>query len=135
MAKLTVRRVLGIGGQAGLWLLTAFVAMGLWDAGLGKFTSAAGWQHWFVEVWGYPTWFRSVIGVSEASGAVLLIVPATASYAAALLSVIMLGAFWTVTTKETDLSAVDPMVTAIVLLIVLAARWPRRYRFAHDAKD
>ncbi len=134
MAKLTVRRVLGIGGQAGLWLLTAFVAMGLWDAGLGKFTSAAGWQHWFVEVWGYPTWFRSVIGVGEASAAVLLLLPATASYAAALLTVIMLGAFWTVTTKEADLSAVDPMVTAIVLLIVFAARWPRRYRFAHYAK-
>ncbi len=130
----TARRAFRIVGQTVLWLLTALVAMGLWDAGLGKFTSAAGWQHWFVEVWGYPTWFRSVIGVGEASAAVLLLLPATASYAAALLTVIMLGAFWTVTTKEADLSAVDPMVTAIVLLIVFAARWPRRYRFAHDAK-
>ena len=84
MIKPAVRRMLGIVGQTGVWLLTALVAMGLWDA--------------------------------------------------ALLSVIMLGAFWTVTTKEADLSAVDPMVTAIVLLIVLAARWPRRYRFARDAK-
>ncbi len=135
MVGKTARRAFRIVGQTVLWLLTALVAMGLWDAGLGKFTSAAGWQHWFVEIWGYPTWFRSVIGVGEASGAVLLLPPATASYAAALLTVIMLGAFWTVTTKEADLSAVDPMVTAIVLLIVFAARWPRRYRFAHDAQD
>ncbi len=135
MAKSSVKRVLGIMGQTGLWLLTALVAMGLWDAGLGKFTSAAGWQHWFVDVWGYPTWFRTVIGVGEAAGAVLLLVPATASYAATFLTIIMLGAFWTVTTKEADLSAIDPMVTAIVLIIVLAARWQRRYRLPHDAKD
>ena len=134
MARLKALRPLRVVGQTMLWLLTALVAMGLWDAGLGKFTSAAGWQHWFVEVWHYPTWFRSVIGVGEAGGAVLLILPATASYAGVLLTVIMLGAFWTVTTKEADLSAVDPMATAIVLLIVVAARWPRRYRFARDAK-
>ena len=128
MTESRVRRVLRVGGETLLWLVTAFVAMGLWDAGLGKFTSAAGWQHWFVDVWGYPTWFRAVIGLAEAGGAVLLLFPRIASYSAALLIVIMVGAFWTVTTKEADLSAVDPIVTAIVLAIVLAARWPRRYR-------
>jgi len=133
MVRHATRQALRIGGQTVLWLFTALVAMGMWDAGLGKFTSAAGWQHWFVEVWQYPTWFRSVIGVSEAGGAIVLLIPATASYAAALLTVIMLGAFWTVTTKEADLSATDPMVTAVILVIVLVGRWPRRYRFARDA--
>lgn len=110
-----------------LWLVTVLTTISLGDKGLDKFTHAEGWQHWFVR-WGYPAWFASVIGVAEAAGALLLLIPSLASYAAGLLIVIMAGAFYTVTTNETDLSAVDPVVFAVLLLIVLLGRWRSRLR-------
>ena len=36
-----------------LWLVTILIALTMFDAGIGKFQNAAGWQHWFVEVWAY----------------------------------------------------------------------------------
>lgn len=117
-----------IAGQVALWLVTLLIALTMFDAGVGKFKNATGWQHWFVEVWGYPGWFRVFIGVGEIVGAVLLLWPRLASYAASGLIVIMLGAFVTVTTMPTDLSWFDPLFNATLLGIVLAGRWSARYR-------
>jgi len=122
------RRVMRVAGRIGLWLATALATVTLFNAGLGKFASAPGWQHWFVDVWGYPTWFRVLIGLAEAGGALLLLWPRLASYSAAGLIIIMAGAFWTVTTQPTDLSAVDPVVNAALLAIVAFGWWPRRVR-------
>lgn len=113
-----------------LWLVTGLATMVMFDAGLGKFTDAPGWQHWFVTVWGYPTWFRGFIGLAETGGALLLLVPLLASFSATGLIIIMLGALWTVTTKETDLSSVDPIVNIVLLSVVLVGWWPRRWRRA-----
>lgn len=113
-------------GRVALWVVTLLAAASIVDAGLGKFQSADGWQHWFVEVWGYPAWFRTFIGVAEIAGGILLVIPRTAPYAAVGLIIIMLGAFWTVTTKPADLSWFDPLFGIFLYSIVLAARWPWR---------
>lgn len=107
-----------------LWLVTAVAALTFAKAGYGKFTDAAGWQYWF-QRWGFAPWFATVIGVVELGGAVLLLVPIAAPYAAGLLMAVMLGALHTVTTKETDLSQVDPIINLVLLAVVLAGRWPR----------
>ena len=122
------RRFVGVAGRAALWLVTALAALVMFNAGLDKFTSAQGWQHWFTEVWGYPVWLRALVGVAESAGALLLLWPRTASYSAGALIVIMLGAFWTVTTKPSDLSAFDPALNTALLTLVLAGWWSRRYR-------
>ena len=83
-----------------------------------------------MDVWGYPAWFRTFIGVAEIGGGLLLVLPRTAPYAAAALITIMLGAFWTVTTKQSDLSWFDPLFGIFLYSIVLAARWPLRKRNA-----
>ena len=42
--------------------------------------------------YGYPDWFRLVVGAAEVTGAVLLLVPRAALYGAIMLSVVMIGA-------------------------------------------
>ena len=41
---------------------------------------------------------------------------------------IMLGALWTVTVKESQLGANGPMIHIVILSIILAGRWQRRWR-------
>ena len=120
-------RVLRIAWRALLWLVVVLAALSLGEAGWGKFEHAEGWQHWFGR-WGYPPWFAQVIGVVELGGAVLLLIPRTSSYAAATLIGVMLGAFYTVMTNETDLGWVDPLVNIALLSIVAAGQWRRRWR-------
>jgi uncharacterized membrane protein YphA (DoxX/SURF4 family) len=127
MAKRS-RSIVKLAGLILLWLVSALTALQMLDAGWGKFESAEGWQHWMVEVWGYPSWFRTFIGLAEMAGGALLLWPRTASWAATGLIVIMLGAFWTVTTKPSDLSSLDPVINIALLLIVCVGWWPRRIR-------
>ncbi len=112
-------------GLALLWLVTVLASLTFAKAGYGKFADAAGWQHWF-QRWGFTPWFATVIGVIELGGAALLLVPRLAHFAAAVLMAVMLGALYTVTTNETDLSRVDPVINMVLVGIVLVARWPRR---------
>jgi len=128
MAKRT-RSIAKFAGLTLLWLVSALTALQMLDAGWGKFESAEGWQHWMVEVWGYPSWFRTFIGLAEMAGGALVLWPRTASWAAAGLIVIMLGAFWTVTTKPSDLSSLDPVINIVLLLIVCVGWWSRRIRW------
>lgn len=125
---MTWPRLTRTAAQAALWLVTILIGLSMFDAGIGKFQDAAGWQHWFVEVWGYPVWFRALIGGVEMAGAVLLLWPRVASYAAGGLIIVMIGALVTVTTKPTDLSWVDPLLNSVLLMIVLAGRWSVRSR-------
>jgi len=125
---MTTPRAIRVVGRTGLWLVTAVATIALFEAGLDKFAAAAGWQHWFVDVWSYPTWLRASVGVAETGGALLLLWPRTASYSAGGLILIMLAAYWTVTTKPADLSAIDPLVNVELLAVVMIGWWPRRVR-------
>lgn len=116
-------RMLHVAGLLGLWLVTALEALSMADAGLGKFEHAAGWRHWF-QVWGYPAGFVTLVGLLEFGGAVLLVIPFTAPFAAALLTVIMAAAEFTVLTNPTDLSWVDPLIHVLLLVVIGWARRP-----------
>ena len=113
-------------GVAALWVLVVLELLGLGLAGLSKFVQD-GWANMFVD-WGYARWFAFVIGAGELGGAVLLLIPRFTSYAASLLIVIMIGALWTVLTNETRLGPGLPTIHIVVLSILLAARWKRRWR-------
>lgn len=121
------QKAVRIAALVALWLVTVLAALTLGKAGYGKFADAAGWQFWF-QKWGFAPWFATVIGLAELGGAALLLIPKLAPYAATLLMAIMLGAFYTVTTNVTDLSAVDPIINLVLLSIVLIGRWPRGFR-------
>lgn len=118
----TGRRVL----IAGLWMLTILEVLGMGLVGVAKFTGTT-WVTMF-EGWGYPSWFTYVIGAGEAVGAALLLVPRLASYAALMLMVIMLGALYTVLTKDNQLGVAGPLVHMGVLSVIAWGRWSRRWR-------
>lgn len=123
----TLKRIARVVGLILLWMVTLLATAVMGKAGFGKFESTEGWQYWF-QRWGYAPWFVYVIGVAELGGALLLLIPRMASYAAALLIAVMIGAFITVSTNQTDLSAVDPVINSVILAVVLAGRWTSRWR-------
>jgi uncharacterized membrane protein YphA (DoxX/SURF4 family) len=83
-------RATRIAGIVALWLVQGLAAAALFVAGVAKFGNA-GWERSFAH-WGYPPGFVLVVGAAEALGALCLLVPRLASYAAAFLGVIMVGA-------------------------------------------
>jgi len=85
------------------WLLAlVFLAAGIPKL-LGVAQIAARFEHF-----GYPPWFRLVIGVVEVSGGVSLLVPAVAPYGMALISIDMIGT--TLTVLRVGDSPMPPLV-------------------------
>src|SRR6266516_1349175 len=77
--------------EALIWILTVALILMFGNAGIRKFFDNGGWTRMFHNL-GLPDWFRILIGVLETVAAVLLLLPRTAAYAAALIDAIMLGA-------------------------------------------
>jgi uncharacterized membrane protein YphA (DoxX/SURF4 family) len=95
-------------------------------AGWDKFDDASGWARAF-SVWGYPVWFRVLVGVIEIGAALLLAWPRTAAYGAALIIVVMLGGMGTHVFVEHRPARVTSELGQLTFSsIVLAGRWRRR---------
>ena len=73
----------------GLYLARMYIGMG-WI----KLDPAGFWTDAF-QRWGYPAWFRVLVGGIEVLGGALLVVPWLASYGALAVAVVMVGAWWT----------------------------------------
>ena len=119
-------------GIALLWIATVLEALGMGLAGFSKFGNMEAWMGMF-ERWGYPAWFSLVVGGSEMAGAVLLLVPRLASWAAIFLGVVMLGALATVIVNDSSLGVAAPIGNMVGLAIVGTWRWNRRWRPGADA--
>jgi putative oxidoreductase len=80
-----------------LWIVTLLLALVCLRSGLMKMPGMSGEQFWIRDFlrWGYPDWFRIVVGVVEIASFLLLLVPRVASFGAALFAVVMLGAIFT----------------------------------------
>lgn len=92
-------------------------------AGLAKFDDGSGWSRAFAH-WGYPVWFRMLVGVVELAGAVLLLWPRTAAYGAACIAVIMLGGMGTHVFVEHRPSRVTSELVHLVFATIMV--WSRR---------
>ena len=79
-----------IAGTIILWLFTLFLALIFIRQGLNKFPSHGGWAIAFAK-WHFPVWFRYFIGVIELAAGILILWPRTASIAAVIIVVVMLG--------------------------------------------
>jgi putative oxidoreductase len=109
-----------------LWVLAAMLFMVFVRAGWDKFDPSSGWARAF-RAWGYPVWFRILIGVLELLAALLLVWPRTAAYAAAIIIVVMLGGMGTHAFVEHRPSgATSELLHLIVASLVLAGRWRTR---------
>src|SRR5262245_2752604 len=99
------------------WLLALlFVAGGVTKL-VGVESAVAGFEHF-----GYPPWFRLLIGALETLGGIGLLLPAVARPAAAGLVGIMIGAVWTLI-RMGD-SPVPPVVVGAILVFILSRRNP-----------
>ncbi|MEE9207338.1 MAG: DoxX family protein [Gemmatimonadota bacterium] len=126
-----IKKVLGLA----IWIPTVFETLAMVGIGLAKFTNWAQWSGWF-EGWGYGAWFAAVIGIAEILGGLALLVPRLAAYAASGLLIVMLGALYTTTTKPNELGWTGAAIHIALLAVILASRWPLRWRpkraNAHD---
>jgi len=109
------------GANIALWVLQAFLALAFVGAASGKLLGKPEMVALFEAV-GVGQWFRYVTGVLELAGALLIVVPRTKFFGAALLSVVMVGAVLT------HLFILHSAPTAAAVLLVLAGvvAWARR---------
>jgi len=75
----------------GAWLIGLYLARMYVRAGWIKFDPNGFWTAAFVE-WGFPVWFRWLVGAVELIGGALLVLPWFASWAAVAVGLVMLGA-------------------------------------------
>jgi putative oxidoreductase len=113
-------RTLRLVGIIGLWSLQVLLAALFVVIGIAKFADPS-WARNFAR-WGYPSGFYMVIGAVEAIGGICLLVPRIATYAAALLGVIMIGASATHLLHNEMHRVAVPLVYLVVLAIIGIAR-------------
>lgn len=104
----------------GTWLPAILLLLVFIPQGLAKFSDTSGWTTAFRH-WGYPDWFRMLIGTLELSAAVLLLLGRTAAFGAIIIIVVMLGAWATHLIFDGGrhmTSEVVPLVLATIVLIV-----------------
>ena len=97
-----------------LWTLQALVALTFVAAGSGKLLGSRDMIALFDAV-GIGQWFRYVTGSLEVLGALLLIVPGTSAFGAALLACVLAGAV------VTHLTVLHTAPTAPLMLFALTA--------------
>jgi uncharacterized membrane protein YphA (DoxX/SURF4 family) len=108
-----------------LWLVTLFLALVCLRSGLMKMPGIPGVEFWIRDFqrWGYPDWFRIVVGVAELASFALLLVPRLASYGAAIFGVVMIGAAYThVVHNETTRLPFIFLLIALSLIVMVARR-------------
>jgi uncharacterized membrane protein YphA (DoxX/SURF4 family) len=111
----------GKAANIALWIVQGLLALAFVGAASGKLLGNPDMVGLY-EAIGVGQWFRYVTGLLELTGAVLIVVPRTRAYGAALLAVIMVGAVLT------HLAILHNAPTAPAVLLVLAAvvAWARR---------
>ena len=108
---------------AGVWLVTILLAGMSLMAGSFKFTQSATWDRMFTR-WGYATWFRPIVGVTEVAAGLLVLAPPVAAYGAMTMGVTMVGAVATHVVHGEMQRVPSPLILLVLSLIVLAARRP-----------
>ena len=104
----------------GTWLPAILLILVFVPQGLAKFSDTSGWAAAF-RLWGYPDWFRMLIGALELSAALLLLLGRTAAFGAIIIIAVMLGAWATHLIFEGGrhmTSEVVPLVLATIVLIL-----------------
>ena len=105
-----------------LWIVALFLALVCLRSGWLKVTGNIFWVRDF-QRWGYPDWFRIVIGIAELTSMVLLLVPRFAGYGASLFVVVMLGAIYThATHNESSRLPFNLFLLALSLIIAFTRR-------------
>lgn len=103
-----------------LWLISLWFAYRLIHNGILKFDPDGFWSPAF-ERWGYPDWFRILIGMLETIGGTLIIFPGVRHFGAAILFLVMLGALITRVIFGTGLDDVLSILYFALFFLYLTA--------------
>ena len=109
------------GANIALWVLQALLALAFLGAASGKLLGKPEMVALFEAV-GVGQWFRYVTGLMELTGALLIVVPRTKFFGAALLSVVMVGAVLT----HLFILHTAPTAPAVLLILAGVVAWARR---------
>lgn len=109
------------GKTIALWVATCLVSALFLFAGGTKLLMPAQTRAAFA-TFGYSAWFATFIGVCEVLGGLGLLVPRLAALAAACLSIIMVGAVYTVTSHHQYSQVSMPVVVLVLLVCICGLR-------------
>jgi putative oxidoreductase len=104
-----------------LWVVQILLALAFIGAASGKLLGNPDMVGLY-EVIGIGQWFRYVTGLLELTGAILIVVPRTKFFGAALLGMIMVGAVLT----HLLILHTAPTAPAVLLLLAGIVAWGRR---------
>jgi len=107
-----------------VWVPALLLVLVIAPAGVAKFSDHSGWAAAFRH-WGYPVWFRVLIGVLEVAAAACLLWGRTAVFGALLVIVVMLGGTGTHVVLEHGrhvTSEVVPLTLAAIVLVMRRAQ-------------
>ena len=104
-----------------LWTLSGLVAVAFIGAGGTKLAGVPAMVEMFAKV-GLGQWFRYVTGLLELAGAIGLLIPRYAFYAAVLLAIVMVGAVIAEVTVIHD----SPVPPAVLLVLSGIIAWLRK---------
>lgn len=115
------------------WLLAVALAAVFVMAGYPKLTQSTEMVSSFSR-FGYSAGFALLIGVMEALGGLLALIPGTALYGAGLIAVVMGGAIYT--HLSTDLgSPTGALIYLVVALLLAVLRWGDAYLLGSRRKQ
>jgi uncharacterized membrane protein YphA (DoxX/SURF4 family) len=113
----------------GLWGITLLLAFFFLYVGWKKLTGNEVTAQHFQE-WGYASWLLGFVGCLEVIGALLLLFPATATSGAMLLSLIMVGASYTLLSHEIWKTFTITGICLVLLLCTGYLRWSQSWILA-----
>jgi putative oxidoreductase len=106
------------GQKITLWIVSGLLTALFLFAGLPKLLMPGK----ILSQWVYAPWFLTFIGICETLGAIGLLIPRLAALAAAGLSVIMIGAVYTLVTHHMANQLPTPIVVFFLLMGVIYLR-------------
>ena len=123
---------MGRGWRRTLIVLSVIEALLMTGPGAGKLLGQAFWTEAFA-FWGYPVWFTYLIGVAELAGAIGVLIPPVAAWAAIELMAIMIGAIVTTTMHPYhNFRVVAPAVHICLCAGIVVLRWKERHSAAQS---
>ena len=111
----------GKAANIALWVVQILLALPFIGAASGKLLGNPDMVGLY-EAIGIGQWFRSVTGLLELTGAILIVIPRTKFFGAALLGMIMVGAVLT----HLFILHIAPTAPAVLFLLAGIVAWGRR---------
>src|SRR5215213_9573690 len=119
-----------------MWLPALLLVTIFLPQGWAKFSDTSGWAVAFRH-WGYPAWFRILIGVVELSAVGCLLSGRWAALGAMMIITVMLGAMLTHVLFDHGRhlqSEVVPLTLAVIVLVVRRGQLRRMVEVFHQSR-